>query len=299
MFLLAVFISLLSPIAYAASTVTDSHLANKSFRSGLSPVFYGAPASMLLLPLLFLFGTPEIPDKDIWPALLFIGFTTMAYQIPYFTALRKTDTSIINALFAMGKVLIPVLAYFMVNERLAPIQYVGFALITIASVTLSLSPGKFGKLNSALYLMIPVAVLEAFGSVLEKIAIGELSWIGLAFWTEVIANAFIMTILLHKKSRREILRDAPMAKKGFHFLVLTNLFTLAGLMTQMFAISVLPVTVDRAIHSSQPFWALLFGILLFRVFKRKTKEKTDLASVLKKTICFAVILTGIVLAVNY
>jgi len=64
-------------------------------------------------------------------------------------------------------------------------------------------------------------------------------------------------------------------------------------MTEVFAISELPVTMDKAIHASQPFFGLLFGVIMARVYGRDFGESADRRAILKKMIGFTIIFAGI------
>jgi len=286
--------ALLSPFAYSISTIADSYLTNKGFRSTAAIVFYSVPVNLLLLPLMFFFAPVGMPPAGAWPSLLLIGFVGAAYFFPYFAALRKLDISIINSLFAVGKIIVPLFAYFYIGERLSPVQYVGFLLIISASVALCFDRKKL-TINPALWLMFLCSASFAFVDVLQKDVVENTNWATLAFWVVALENAWAMLLLLHGRSRRRIVASAPRFLKNLPVIALTCVLTFAGVVMQDFSISVFPVTVDEAMHSTQPFWTLLFGVILFRVFKKKFKEKTDVGSVVKKAVCFAVMLIGIIM----
>lgn len=296
--LLAYMMAALSPIFYAASTVVDSHLANKLFPGRITTLlFYGGIASLFALPFFFMFGPIAIPPLSILPFIIFSAFITAAYLLPYFAALRHLDTSIIVALFSLGKIIIPFLAFFMVGELLNIMQYVGFVMIVGASVALSRADSPKGgvKINPAFWLMLSTSILLAVTSVFDKYSLERIDWISFAFWTTLLSSAFAATLFLHGPTRRDIVKSAGMFRKGFWTIIMTDAFSFAGMMAATFAISKLPVTVDTAIHSIQPFWTLLFGVALAKTFKKNFQESHDARAVIRKLIGFSVIFIGIMM----
>ena len=296
--LLAIFMAFLSPVVFAVSTVADSHLTNKVFRMNTTLLFYGTITGMLLIPILFLFGTPKLPPPRALPLLTYVGFVEIAYLVPYYMSLRRLDTSVITALFTLTQVMLPVLAYFVVGEKLSPLQYFGFFLIIFTSAALSLGRrrGKL-KINSAFWLMIIASALTCVSAVCQKSILGDLDWVSMVFWTGVISGASVTPLLFYKKTRRDIAASWTTFRRKFAVIILTNCFTFAGVMTEVFAISELPVTMDKAIHASQPFFGLLFGVILARVYGRDFGEDDGPRAILRKMIGFTIIFAGIMMTV--
>ena len=95
-----------------------------------------------------MFGTPTLPSLTV---IFIVGAIDVFYQIPYYIALRKVDTLITVALFSLGKVSVPILAYFIVGEKLSIMQYVGFGIILLSSFLLNFNRKQL-KLNIAFFL---------------------------------------------------------------------------------------------------------------------------------------------------
>ena len=295
--ILATIMAFLAPASYAASTITDSHLSNKVFHLPSTLVFYGAWANLIMLPILFLFGTPEIPPLGVVPLLACVALIETAYLIPYMMSLKKLDTSIVNALFSLGRITAPLFAFLIVDEKLSLIQYVGFLMIISASIFLSLSEKKKGgfKINSAFWLMFSVAIILSLSVTLEKSSLDSISWISLVFWQSMLSFVLIMGFMLHKKTRKDAIFSFGRFKKNFHWFFATDAFNMIGLMCSRFALAVLPVTASSAIASIQPFYCLLFGVMLVILFKRKHTESVKRGAIIKKSIGLAVTCTGIFL----
>lgn len=97
-----------------------------------------------------------------------VGFLDIVYLYPYYTAMKVIDTSIVAALFSLGQITIPVMTYLWLDERLSLTQYIGFAIIIMSSIALSIKGTKIPKLNRAFYYMVGASLLRAFYVVLEN-----------------------------------------------------------------------------------------------------------------------------------
>ena len=150
----AVAAAFLCPLFHAVSNIVDAHLSNKVFRKLLTLIFYNCLTNFLAAPMVLIFGWPQWYGWEIMSVLAVVGIIDVLYQIPYYEALRRGDTSVIAAWFSLGYVLVPVLAYFMVDERLGVVQYVGFGIIIAASVVLNIENPRKIRINKAFYLML-------------------------------------------------------------------------------------------------------------------------------------------------
>ena len=223
-----VLIAFLTPILHALSCIVDAHFSNNIFKKVPSLVFYATISNIIIIPFLFLFGTPIIPPLEILAIFLFgtpiippleilailfiISLIEVCYQIPYYHALRNIDTSIVVALFSLGKITIPVLAYFIVNEKLSLIQYCGFGIILLSTFLLNFDIKKL-KINIAFFLMLVVSVLLSLSSVLSKYSLQSVDFVTVLFWGSIFATSICLSLLLLPQYRTDIVSTFPQYKK--------------------------------------------------------------------------------------
>ena len=149
---------------HSLSCIIDAHFSNSIFNKTTSLIFYATITNIIIIPFLFLFGTPTLPSLTV---IFIVGAIDVFYQIPYYIALRKVDTLITVALFSLGEVSVPILAYFIVGEKLSIMQYVGFGIILLSSFLLNFNRKQL-KLNIAFFLMLIMSLALSLASVLEK-----------------------------------------------------------------------------------------------------------------------------------
>lgn len=291
----AVVMAFLAPILHSSCNLLDSHFANNLIKSNSAIIFYNSLTNVVAIPFLLLFGLPQPISWELLPFLLIIAATETFYLLPYYHALRKIDTSVASALFSLANVLIPVLAWFLVDERLRLSQYFGFGVIIAASIVLNIDSPRRIKINAAFWLMLMVSVMLAVQSVCYKYAIENLDWVTAVFYTLVLSTLMSSAFLVLQNSRRNIVRAFPVYRKNFRYFLLNEIIYQAGEIPSMFALSLLPVVAIEGINATQPIFVLLFGVLLHRFYGDRFKESVHPRHILKKLLCFALIIWGVVL----
>lgn len=276
-----VLIAFLTPLLHALSCIVDAHFSNNIFKKVPSLVFYATISNIIIIPFLFLFGTPIIPPLEILAILFIISLIEVCYQIPYYHALRNIDTSIVVALFSLGKITIPVLAYFIVNEKLSLIQYCGFGIILLSTFLLNFDIKKL-KINIAFFLMLVVSVLLSLSSVLSKYSLQSVDFVTVLFWGSIFATSICLSLLL-----------LPQYKKRIKLFLSNEILNQGGTLTLTIALAYLPVLVVESIESSQSIFTLLLGFVLYKIFGNRFNENLTRQEVIKKLISFITIIIGI------
>ena len=287
-----VLIAFLTPLLHALSCIVDAHFSNNIFKKVPSLVFYATISNIIIIPFLFLFGTPIIPPLEILAILFIISLIEVCYQIPYYHALRNIDTSIVVALFSLGKITIPVLAYFIVNEKLSLIQYCGFGIILLSTFLLNFDIKKL-KINIAFFLMLVVSVLLSLSSVLSKYSLQSVDFVTVLFWGSIFATSISLSLLFLPQYRTDIVSSFPQYKKRIKLFLSNEILNQGGTLALTIALAYLPVLVVESIESSQSIFTLLLGFVLYKIFGNRFKENLTRQEVIKKLISFITIIIGI------
>ena len=287
-----VLIAFLTPLLHALSCIMDAHFSNNIFKKVPSLVFYATISNIIIIPFLFLFGTPIIPPLEILAILFIISLIEVCYQIPYYHALRNIDTSIVVALFSLGKIAIPVLAYFIVNEKLSLTQYCGFGIILLSTFLLNFDIKKL-KINIAFFLMLVVSVLLSLSSVLSKYSLQSVDFVTVLFWGSIFATSISLSLLFLPQYRTDIISSFPQYKKRIKLFLSNEILNQGGTLALTIALAHLPVLVVESIESSQSIFTLLLGFMLYKIFGNRFKENLTRQEVIKKLISFTAIIIGI------
>ncbi|TSC89052.1 MAG: hypothetical protein G01um10143_433 [Parcubacteria group bacterium Gr01-1014_3] len=290
-------LTLLNPVFHSWAYVVDNYIAGKLFKKINAGIFYGFLIAPIFIPFVALLEKPSIPPVGLLLAFLIVGLAEVLYVFPYYKALQNEDTAVVSSLFSIGKIFIPILAYFIIGETLKTTQYVGFFTIILSSVLLSLNGAK-GKLrlNKSFFYMILASLIGTIDWVMYKFILNDVSWTTGYIGTSLIAIVFCFTLLVIPAFRRDVAEDYPNFKKSFKWIFLEDLLSIIGSLIGTYALSMAPVTVIAGIVSIQPFFVLLNAV----IFSKKSpdgmfREKTDAFSIIKKTILFAIMGIGLYL----
>ncbi len=296
--MLGIIIALISSLSYAVTNILDAHVAGKIFKRLPTIIFYGAVTNCLSIPFLFFFGWPTTIPATILPYFILTIVIEIAYMPLYYIALRRIDTSIVAAMFSMGKIVVPVLAYFLVDERLGLLQYIGFAIVIFFNVILNVNKGQKIKIDLSFWLMLFVSIIISAQGVLYKKIFEQMDWVSVAFYTAILFNFFIALFLLHTTTRRDIVGSFNTFIKNWKVFFLLEVADRAGFLTSLVAVSLLPVMVQKGISASQPIFVLALGYILYKIFGNRFKEDITPKQLIKKFVCFTFIIAGILLTIG-
>ncbi|MFZ2072362.1 MAG: EamA family transporter [Minisyncoccia bacterium] len=277
-----------SNIIIGVANIFDGQLTRKTFSSVWSIVIANGFVLIPILPIMFFILRPEAITKPQFFILLIISTVEFFYQFPYYSALRHADTSVIASLFSIGKILIPIFAYFIVGEKLSLLQYIGFIIIVLCSFAVTFKKVSL-KPSKALLYMIPVVIILAFSSTLSKYGLNQIEWKTFYFYKYALSAPFyFFTFFIIKSARSEVISflKSPF-KKSYAPLYVQNIATWVSGIFSTLALSLLPITIVKAFGS---FHAL---IVHFIASKGSKKLGVDNAEKLSKNRILLFILIGI------
>ena len=220
------------------------------------------------------------------------------YMYPYYKALEQGDTSNVVALFSLSQLFVPILAFIFVGEVLAPMQYLGVLLIMVGGIALSLQKGKRIPLNAAFWWMLLCAFILSFEYILYKIAFASVNWVTGFTWPVLLTFAFSMLLLIPPRARKNIVGNWPIFTKRIGLFGVEEATTFLGIAASTYALTLAPVTLVKAIISTEPAFVLLLALLFSRRFPDFFRERIDYRSVRNKLLLFVVIGAGLLLALD-
>ncbi len=286
-------IALFSPFFYAASVVIESFLSLAVFKRPIVMLFFVSLTNALFTPLVLLFGTPSVPSWHAVSIYVIVACIDIAYLYPYYMALKKTDTSIISSLFALGNVFVPVLSFILVSEILNFHQYIGFAIIILASLILNKKAHVKFCINKAFYLMVLSTFLLACRICLAKYALNlDHNVANILIYPNLLSGLIPWLFLLLSRNRHDIKQKVRIYRRQFKFFVGIELLTFGAVATSIVALDKLSPTISTAIGALEPLFVLCIITLMQPYCKYHFK---DHGMSLKKIVCFLCIIIGVVM----
>lgn len=291
--------SLLSPFFYGTAMIIESQLSTKTFKHPTTMIFYISLMNALFLPLVLFFGTPTIPSVYELSFYIILALIDIVYLYPFYLSLKVIDTSIVEALFSLGAIILPVLTWLLLDERLHLEQYIGFAIIVMSSVALSIKGRKIPKLSKAFYFVLLSSFLRTLYIVLEKYILEQqTNWINVAIYPNLISGFIPLSFLFIKKLRKDITRNFPPYLSKFKFFIANEFLCFLGMICTVFALSGISAVVNSSICATQPIFMLLMSYFLLKRYNIPLNEKLSLQIIEKKIFCFILIVLGVILVVN-
>jgi drug/metabolite transporter (DMT)-like permease len=225
--------------------------------------------------------------------ILLIAALEVLWLFPYFKAYAHDDTSIVASLFSLGKIFVPIFAFFLIGEVLTPAQYIGFLIIILASVLLTAQDIRSLKFNASLYLMLLSSAIVSLQAVLYKYAFVSVDWVTGLFWTRVLSFVIVLAFLFHTATRKEVRIQLGQFKKLAIPLVLVELFSFIGMALLTYVLVFQPATVVESIASIQPILVLLLAFLFAKRYPDLFQESIDKKEMWRKILLFILMGVGI------
>lgn len=288
----------LEPILFALANILDSSLVNRFFKSAWALTMFAGLAVAVFLPTVWLIESPQMLPLGLLPVVTLLGFLELFYGYPYFKALEIDDTSVTISLFSLGKILVPVLSFFLVRELLKPVQYLGFVIVVLASAALTYNPKARLRFNASFFYMLLSSVMFAADAVLYKYVLDRISWGTAYVWVTVIAAVIGLICLLLARRKDGVKHDLKALREHSGLILIVGILSFVGTAGLSFAISKVDATVERSISSFQPFFVLVYALLFAKFLPYGYKEQIDKSNILKKILLFAATVVGVALTVG-
>lgn len=293
-----ILIAFLEPVLHALANTLDSNLTNRLFKNAWALTVFIAVADILFLPAIWLFNKPQLISLSLVPYVLIIAFIELFYSYPYYKALQNSDTSIAISLFSLGHVLVPILAFFFVGEKLLPIQYLGFLIIVFSSAALTYNPKEKLKLNKSFFYMLFSSSLLAIEVVIYKHVFNQVSWGTGFFWTIAVSAMIGLLSYAIPKVGVNIQSELPHLRRYYLIILLVGLVGFIGNIGFSYTVSQVSPTVSRSISSFQPIFVLVYAIIFKKYFPLAFKEEVNLRNMVQKIILFIAIAVGVILTIK-
>ena len=290
-----ILIAIVAYVMQAFNGVADKFLLSHVNRHASVYVFYSAVISPLVL-VFAPFGLHMLPARDFFIAIMAgVSFGMALYF--FYTAIRETSVSrILPIQGGMVPTFTLVLAYFLIDERLATIQYLAFLLLVAGAVLMSLKHDDTGWHPRALKTAITAALLFSLSFVLTKHTYEVSNFVTGLIWTRMGIFFTGLAFLTSAYYRRNIFtapKDANKRNLILYYGAKIN-GRVAGFL-QNYAISIGSVTIVNALQGVQ--FAVLLGatIILSTYYPKILKEKINTPILVQKIIAIVLISIGLIM----
>ena len=257
---------------------------------------YSAVMATIFGTLFWLFSSmPKLSLHDAF-LIIFSGMLTFWAMVVYFKALSFEETSKIIILFQMGPILVLVLSLLFLKEVISLRQFLGFTLILLSSVGVSLeNPFTGFRLSKSFFLIMINQAMWSVGAVLFKFVVDQNSFVKVVSYESWgIALGGLILFLFFKNIREPFLDTFKTVKKKAIFFIFVNegIFVIARLLTFL-AVSLGPLALVSVIGSTSVFFGVIFGTVLTILLPNVFREDLSKSGLIKKFSFAALAFMGI------
>ena len=289
-------LAVLSRFLYACCNVADSHFSRCMFKSGLSQNFIVQLYYLVFSVFMFAWLQPAWPSSSAWLWIFVAAFFQGFYLIPYFSALKAADSSVVASLFTLGRALTPVMAFLLIGEQLSVWGYIGFVVVVGGALYHSYVPDLKNFNVRAAVLMGLSGLMTAVYAVASKAVFDKIGLVdGFAFITGL---SCLLSVLIFAvpSLRRTIKADFVQPRRQWGFFFLIFCLSVFANFTFFYSLSLTQPTNVAMIGQAQPFFVLLVSFGLYKALGIKTQENFSAAAVKQKSVGFLIMAAGFLLS---
>lgn len=288
--------SILAATVWAIVNTVDKYVFTKWIRKPVIPLMILGLIGLVASFFVYLFhGFSYLSYFNI--VLAFVtGILYVLSMLFYFKAVKIEEISRVVPLFYLTSLFVSILAAVFLGEIFTPVKYLGIFLLVIGAVSISSKNFiKFG-FGKAFWLMIAASLVLSVNVIITKYLLDFAD-----FWTifsYVRIGAFFALIPIFCFSFKDLISTVrEHGKKVIVVISLNEILNLVGVLLITIATAIGYVTLVNALSSVQPFFVLLFAVILSIFYPKILKEEIDKKTVLIKLIAITLMFVGVILII--
>lgn len=295
---MGIFFSILSPLIFAVNNFFDKFFLEKYNLQPITMTVINGISGFITGLLIFIVIGSYFLDLKSTVLILSSGFVMMLCLVAYYAALSRDETSRVVPLFQFTPVIVLIMSYFLLGEKLYAKQYFGSILVIASAFAISLEKfdSKIFKLRPAFWLMVLSSLLYSISLVLYKFGVSETSFIRTLPYEGLGMMLGSLAVLSYGNNRKVLFNQIKTFKlKQYLLLSLNDSIYISARYTTYFALSLVSASIVNILLGLQPLFALLCGITLTVWFPKVIKENIKKKVLIQKIIFILLIFFGLYL----
>lgn len=286
--------SILAALTLAVVNIVDKYILTKWIRTPLVPVIIvgviGVVASVVIF---FVYGFLSLSSFNIFLSLI-AGIFYILTILFYFKALKIGEVSRVIPLFYLSPLFILIFAGIFLGEIFTPLKYGGIFLLIIGAILISSeNPLKITP-NKAFWWMLLATISSAIEALLTKYLLNFADYWTIFAWARIgtiigvlpIAYIYLPELIATVKEH---------GKRVIAVISINESLNLLGVLFITIATSLGYVTLVNALFSIQPFFVLLFAVLLSIFYPSILKEELSKSIISLKILAMVLMFIGAIL----
>ena len=286
--------AILAAFVWALVNVVDKFILSKWVKKPIVPLMIVSIVSLIVASFIyFVRGFSSLSFGHIILAL-FAGLFSASMTLFYFSALKREEVSRVVPLFYLAPLFIAILAAIFLGEVFSPLIYLGVIFLISGAILISTKKMRKIKLGAAFWLMIISSLSMSISQVIIKYLLNFSD-----FWTifsYVELGVFLTLVPLFFFKFSDLMENVREKGKRVVWAVSGNtLLNVSAVLFMTIGISLGPVTLVNALASIQPFFVLLFMVMLSLFLPKILKEEIGKSVLVRKLIAIVLMFVGVLL----
>ena len=287
-------LAIVASILWALGTIIDKVILTKHMQDPVSYqlLYVATELPVLLVLLVFTNVSFALP----WVALgIAAGLSHYLGLFLYFKAMMIEEASRVISLFYIGPIFTLILAATVLKENLTSSMYIGVILLVLGAVSISYKKveGKGTMISPALGLLLLCSFTLSVYEILTKYVLGSLDLTSFFFWEFMGFVIAATATFTHPKIRQGFLTTVKGVKRPVLFWRVVNTYmSITALILYFVAMSIGLASLVSGATSFEPFFVLLFAVLLSFFVPHVLKEDIGRRALVVKALAVILIVAG-------
>lgn len=286
-------LALIAPFFWAFSNFIDKYVLSKHTKGIFDFLFFSTITSWVFFIGLLIFN--GLPDFTVYSFIPVATGMILIYSYGFYAkALEQGETSALVILFKLIPVTTVILAFVFLGQTLSQREILGFLVVLIGAIIVSLNKGNGGTINGFGMIVIAIVIWSVMTLFID------FGLTKMSFWhyftLDTLGSALAgPTLLIIPSVRRQVISGIKTANSSkYNWFFWNNVLDLLGQMSIKKALSIAPsaglVTVVMQVQS---FYVILIGVLLTLFVPHIIKEDISSGTLIKKFAGAAVMFSGV------
>lgn len=289
--------AILATVTWAIVNIIDKYILTKLIREPVIPIMVGGIISLLVAVFVyFIRGYSELSLSNIFLALI-AGAFYIGMILFYFKAVKIEEVSRIIPVFNFRYFFLLILASIFLGEVFTPMIYLGLFLLIVGAVLIySKDILKIG-LGKAFWFMILASISTSIGGVIVKYLLDFADYWTIFSYARIGSFLTLIPVFcLNFPDLMAILREH--GKKSVCIMSCNSVLNLAGVLFMTIAVSIGFVTLATTLSAIQPFFVLIFAVILSVFYPSILWEEIKGSTLLLKFISIVFMVVGAILVIQ-
>lgn len=287
--------SILTALFWASANIIDKFIFTRWVVRPIIPVIVGGIIGLLASLIIYLTqGFVELSMINTFWGIL-AGIFYVLSILFYFKAVKIEEISRVIPLYYLMNFFILFLAFIFLGEVLTPIKYLGVFFLAIGAILVSQKDSINFKFNKAFWFMVLASGAIAVSTVITKYLLNFADYWTIFSYTRGIGAMIALLPVIYLNFNDLIGEVKKNGKKTIGLMSVSETLNVSGGLFITLAISVGSVTLVNALASVQPFFVLLFALIISIFYPAIFKEDIKKANIFIKVIAIILIFIGVIL----